>query len=162
MNPFQFEIILQKISAKHVSFILVGGLAAVAHGMNTMTNDVDIFYDRTAQNITNLVSALKEAHPQLRTAGGSVPFLFDEKSFVNTLNFTLDTDWGPVDLLGELLGVKDFQSVKQNSKTMTVFGVEIQVISLDDLIACKKAAGRTKDKLHLLELEALREIAEKK
>lgn len=41
---------------------------------------------------------------------------------------------------------------------MDFYGLEVDVISLDDLIRAKRAAGRTKDKLHLLELEAIREI----
>jgi hypothetical protein len=71
------------------------------------------------------------------------------------LNFTLDTDLGPLDLLGEVSGVGGYEPAHRNAVVKTAFGVECAVLSLPDLIAAKRAAGREKDKEALLEIEAL-------
>jgi len=60
-------------------------------------------------------------------------------------------------LLGEIAGVGDFEAAQITSITLELFGVKCLVLSLDKLIESKRAAGRTKDKLILPELEALRE-----
>jgi hypothetical protein len=61
-------------------------------------------------------------------------------------------------LLGEVSGIGDFDKVLTLSSGMEMYGQNVQVLSVDGLIAAKKAAGRTKDKLHLLELEELKRI----
>ena len=46
-----------------VDCILVGGLAATAHGASRLTQDVDFVYSRAADNIARLVAALKPHAP---------------------------------------------------------------------------------------------------
>ena len=74
------------------------------------------------------------------------------------MNFTLTTDWGDLDLLGEVTGIGGYKEVKTFSSNLTLFGLECAVLSLDGLIQSKRAAGRAKDLLTLPEIEALREI----
>lgn len=76
-------------------------------------------------------------------------------------NFTLTTDIGDIDLLGEVTGVGSYPDAFAASVVMPLYGIECRVLTLDSLIAAKRAAGRTKDLLALPELEALREVAEK-
>jgi hypothetical protein len=63
--------------------------------------------------------------------------------------------------LGELTGLGGYEQAREQSVVMSLFGMTCLVLSLDALIATKRAAGRTKDLLLLPELEALREVAEK-
>lgn len=158
MTTLLFKNLLESLFQQRVKFVLVGGLAAIAHGMNYITNDVDICYDRSATNLTALVKALQPAKPKLRTVSGPVDFLFDEKTLKNGMNFTLDTDWGPVDLLAELIGVGVYNDLLKGSLKVDFYGFVVNTISLNDLIRAKEIAGRTKDQLHLLELRAIQKI----
>jgi hypothetical protein len=74
------------------------------------------------------------------------------------LNFTLHTDLGDVDLLGELVGVGSYEQARAVSNGVNLFGFECAVLTLEGLIASKRAAGRAKDLLVIPELEALLQI----
>ena len=76
------------------------------------------------------------------------------------LNFTLTTDVGDIDLMGEVAGVGDYAAALAASERVELFGATFDVLTLDALIASKRAAGRPKDLLVLPELEALREATE--
>lgn len=156
-KTLDLEKILGALDREKVKFLLVGGMAAIGHGMNYATTDVDFCYQRGEKNLQAIVRALETVHPQLRVPGGSLPFLFDAKSLSNGLNFTLDTDWGWIDLLGELEGVGNYETLLPRSVKFEFYGVMVDTIGLDDLIRAKETAGRTKDKLHLLELNKIKE-----
>lgn len=72
------------------------------------------------------------------------------------LNFTLTTDLGPLDLLGEVAGGGRYDDLKTHSIEAEVFGVKCRVLDLETLIATKRAAGRPKDFEAIAELELLR------
>ena len=96
--------------------------------------------------------------PYLRGAPADCPSDSDAPTLQAGLNFTLDTDSGDLDLLGEVSGVGDYDQALARSQEGEMFGRRSAVLSLDDLIAAKKAAGRNKDHGHLLELEALKKL----
>lgn len=162
MPILQFEKIVQSLRDENVNYVLVGGMAAIGHGMNYITNDVDICYDRNNSNIKSLVHALSNSSPKLRTREGAIPFLFDELTIKKGLNFTLDTNWGPIDLLGELKDIGGYQELIVHAEEMEFYHVSVKVISLDDLIRAKEKAGRPKDQHHLMELKAIKKIKESK
>jgi hypothetical protein len=54
-----FGGLLRALASAHVDFILVGGLAAAAHGAARATYDVDVVYARTRDNLTRLVAACR-------------------------------------------------------------------------------------------------------
>jgi hypothetical protein len=141
-----------------VEFVLIGGAAMVAHGSAQGTQDIDICYDRSRENIRRLVRALEPYHPRLRGAPADVPFLFDERTIEHGLNFTLTTDLGDLDLLGEVTGLGPYTAVRAASETMLVYGKNCNILSLEGLIKTKRATGRPRDLLALPELEALREL----
>ncbi|HEY3305597.1 MAG TPA: hypothetical protein VGL70_18895 [Candidatus Binatia bacterium] len=74
------------------------------------------------------------------------------------MNFTLTTDLGDVDILGEVTGLGSYEKLLPVSEEMEVFGLGCKVLTLEGLIKAKKVAGRTKDLMLLPELEALLEI----
>jgi hypothetical protein len=96
--------------------------------------------------------------PKLRGAPADLPFILDERSFRFAKNFTLTIDLGDIDLLGDVPGVDSFESLLSRSVVMDLGGFEVRVASLDDLIAMKKAAGRIKDQIHIIELQALKKL----
>lgn len=156
----QVEQTLRALIEHQVDFVVIGGVAISAHGSSYLTFDLDLCYSRTLENLKRLAIALVSYHPRPRDFPTDPPFVWDEQTLQQATNFTLATDLGNIDLLGEVAGLGDYVRVQGQSIQMTLFDLACQVLSLDALIISKRAAGRTKDLLVLPELEALREIAE--
>jgi hypothetical protein len=73
------------------------------------------------------------------------------------LNFTLTTDAGAIDLLGEIAGGGRYEQLAPHTVEMALFGHPCLVLELSRLIQVKRAAGRPKDLDAIAELEALLE-----
>ena len=140
-----------------VEFVVIGGVAATVHGSAYVTYDLDICYDRDVENLARVVKALAPYHPRPRDMPDDLPFFWDERTLHRGLNFTLKTDLGDIDLLGEVAGIGTFEQALASSILVQLFGVECAVLSLEALIKAKRAADRPKDHLILPELEALLE-----
>jgi predicted nucleotidyltransferase len=157
-----FAKFIKILNDNRVEYVLIGGAAMVIHGSAYVTRDVDICYRRSKDNIRRLAAALRPLNPKLREAPESVPFQLDEATIQMGLNFTLKTDLGDIDLLGEVLPLGFYDSVLAASRSLEFMGLECQVLSLDGIIESKKLAGRRKDLMALPELEALRELKKAK
>ena len=150
--------LIEALDDQRVRFVLIGGLAVNVHGSARLTLDFDAVYARSPENLAAIVAALAPLGPQLRTAHGPVPFRWDTRALKSGLNFTLVTDAGSVDLLGEAAGVTSFEDLWANASEVPLYGRTVRVASIRDLIAMKKAAGRGKDLLDLHELEQLERL----
>lgn len=155
----RFDQLLPLLAGAGVRFIIVGGFAATLHGAARLTLDLDLIYARDRDNLTRLVGTLAPLHPYLRGAPPGLPFRWDEQTLRNGLNFTLLTDLGSLDLLGDIPGGRDYAELLPHSVEMEIFGVRVRCVSLDKLIQVKNAAGRAKDFEALAELLALRDGA---
>jgi hypothetical protein len=145
--------------ARHeVEFIIVGDVALYLYGSAYVTLVLDICYNRRRDNLERLAAALAPYHPRPRGLPPDLPFRWDEQTLQSGTNFTLTTDLGDIDLLGEVAGVGSYADALAASVIMTFYGIDCRMLSLDALIAAKRAAGRPKDLLALPELEALREV----
>ena len=152
-----FEVLLSSLQREGVSFVIVGGVAATLHGSARLTNDLDIVYERSNQNIANLVRALQPLNPYLRGAPAGLPFVLNAETMRRGLNFTLRTDAGDIDLLGEINGIGSFPSALAQSLEVSLFGATYRFLDLEALITSKRAAGRPKDFEVIAELETIRE-----
>jgi hypothetical protein len=152
-----FREILPLLVQHKVDFILIGGGAATVHGLSRTTFDVGVVYARDEANLQRLVSALEDHAPYLRGAPPGLPFRWDLATLKRGLNFTLTTDLGNLDLLGEVAGGGDFARLLPHTHQLTVFGITCPVVTLSMLIHLKRAAGRPKDIETIAQLEALRE-----
>ena len=99
-----FKAVLRTLAEGGVEFIVVGGVAATIHGSSRLTRDVDVVYRRTASNIARLAATLTPYQPYLRGAPPRLPFRWDAATIERGLNFTLTTQLGSLDLLGEITG----------------------------------------------------------
>jgi predicted nucleotidyltransferase len=140
-----------------VEFIVIGGGAAIAHGSARLTSDVDVVYSRTRDNIRRLCDTLKSHRPYLRGAPPNLPFKWEEETIHAGLNFTLTTDLGDLDLLGDVAGGGTYEELLSSSEVLTVFDVQCRFVTLERLIQLKRAAGRPKDLEAIAELQALLE-----
>jgi len=150
-----FKRIFGLLTDADVEFVLIGGLSVIAHGHQRATLDVDICYARTPKNIARLAAALAPVHPRLRGAPAELKFPWDAQTLANGLNFTLVTDLGDLDLLGEVAGLGSYEDIALSAIEIALFGCQVAMLNLDQLIRSKAAAGRVKD---LLDLEALRKL----
>jgi predicted nucleotidyltransferase len=156
-----YAALLPVLSAAGVEFIVIGGVAAIAHGSARSTLDLDVVYRRSSENIARVVSALRPYNPYLRGAPAGLPFAFDVHTIRAGLNFTLVTTLGDIDLLGEVCGGGNYETLLPESMTMEVYGYRCRCLTLQKLIDVKRAAGRPKDFEAIAELEVIREEIER-
>lgn len=162
---FDPQLALRTLHRFEVDFVLVGGLAAVAHGSSLITGDVDITPDRNGANLQRLAAALSSLNARLRTEGepDNVPFPLDAAFLAaqpHMLN--LVTDAGDLDLTFTPSGHPGgFTELAPRAVTVTLVDeADTAVAALDDIIASKRAADRDKDRAALPYLEALRDEIE--
>lgn len=152
-----FQRIIPNLVDHGVEFILVGGIAAIAHGSARATYDVDVVYARRKANLERLVASLSHLSPYLRGAPPGLPFRWDYRTVQAGLNFTLTTSQGDLDLLGEVAGGGTYEQLLPHTLEMEMLGVKLRVVTLERLIQLKRAAGRPKDLEALAELTAILE-----
>lgn len=146
-----------------VEFIIIGGVAAIVLGVPSITNDFDVCYRRTKENMDRLATALRELDARLRGFDPSLPFILDGATLRNGDTFTFETTFGPFDCLGNPSGTTGYADlVRAASKMDFGNGVHALVCSLDDLIRMKRAAGRPKDLNTIEQLMGLKQVLEEK
>ncbi len=140
-----------------VTYVLIGGLAAVYHGSPFPTEDADITPEVDKTNLTHLAAALTELNARIRTDAepDGLPFTCDADSLarVNILNLT--TDAGDLDITLEPAGTRGYPDLSRDATDAQLYGVTVPVASLADVIRSKQAANRPKDQRVL---PTLREI----
>ena len=149
--------LLEVLDRHRVSYVLIGGLAAVYHGSPFPTEDADITPDADATNLARLAAALTELNARIRSDAdpAGVRFACDADSLaaVNILNLT--TDAGDLDITLEPAGTRGYVDLRRDATEAQLYGVTVQVASLADVIRSKQAANRPKDQRVL---PTLREI----
>lgn len=140
--------------ARHgVRGIIIGGMSAVLQGAPIHTVDVDIVHARTPENLDRLMDALAELQAVYRHQHGRR--LHARRDILAGPGHNLlQTRFGGLDLLGELGPGVDYDDLRVDAITMTLAAGPIEVLSLERVIALKRAAGRVKDVRVLPELEA--------
>ena len=129
-----FARLLGALVSASVDFIVIGGMAATAHGSAHVTVDLDVVYSRAPDNVTRLCAALAPLSPYLRGAPPGLPFRFDEATVRSGLNFTLVTSAGDLDLLGEAAGGGTYEALDTHTETRTVFGLPVRFVDLETLL----------------------------
>ncbi len=97
-----FETLIRLLVKHNIDFIIIGGAAATTHGSARLTEDLDVVYGRTPDNIAKLAACLAPYKPYLRGSPPGLPFQLDAQTIQGGLNFTLTTDLGDLDLFGEI------------------------------------------------------------
>lgn len=155
------EQLLKALVDSHAKFIIVGAYAAIMQGSTLRTDDLDLCYERTPDNYKKIIRAITPFRPRLRGVPENLKAPFDEQSLAQGTNFTLTTDLGSLDLLGEMSGVGGYQQIIADARQIDLGSVICQVASLDTIIRSKEAADRPKDRATLPGLKALRMIQQR-
>ena len=147
------KTLLRSLRDNRVLFLVVGAWAIPAYGRPRMTNDVDVFIKPTRGNAKRTIKALQAIG--YAAAQDAPPELFLKKK-VLFRQYILQVDIHPF-----VKGVS-FARAWKNRKATTINGCRVFVPSLNDLIAMKKAAGRSKDKEDIKELSLIKKKIESK
>ncbi len=151
---------LECLHRHEVEFVLIGGVAAVAHGSPLATFDTDITPLRSPDNLERLAAALRELNARIRTSAEPVVFPIDGSFLAaqpHMLNLT--TDAGDLDLAFTPSGFPEgFTQLRAGAVEVSLLeGRVTAVASLSDVIDSKVAADRDKDRAALPYLRALLE-----
>ena len=138
-----------------VEFVLVGGYAAVAHGVTLVTQDVDICCRFSKENLFRLQAVLWGLHPRHRMTPQKLPLELTDELCARLKNLYLETDLCLLDCLSEVKGVGDFGTVLGHSIEVAFPGGTFRVLDLATLIAAKEAMDRPQDRLALTQLRAI-------
>lgn len=155
---FRPDRLFGRLGDGRVDYVVVGGVAAQAHGSSQFTGDLDICYSADEANLERLGRTLLDLGARLRGVAEDVPFVPDGRTLRRTQILTLDTSDGPLDLLVDPSGSPGYAALSERALRVEWAGTTIKVASLDDLIAMKRAAGRPKDLLAVEELEAIKRL----
>ena len=148
----ELDRIVDLLVDAEVEFIVVGGLACVLQGAPIVTHDVDIVHRRDPDNVAKLIAALQTAGAHYRHQHGRViEPRADALSGPGHNLFT--TQLGAIDALGALDG-HDYGALLPDAVTIDYRGRPLTVLSLERVVALKRAAARPKDLRVLPELEA--------
>ena len=146
------------LSEHEVRYLLVGGAALELHGSSYVTQDVDVVYERSPENVRRLVLALAPFEPRCRVQGepGGLPMRWHERTILNGDNFMLTTTVGDLDLLGIVApGWRYEELVERFGARYEVEGLAVDMLTLEGLSETKRAADRPKDHIAIPEIEAM-------
>jgi predicted nucleotidyltransferase len=141
-----YKEMLQCLSEENVRFLLVGAYAVAAYGYPRATKDIDIFVQAAPENASNIMRALSRF-------GAPLSGISESDFSTEGIVFQIGNNPRRIDILTRISGV-DFQQAYDRRKHVMVEGVDVPIISLEDLIANKRATGRAQDLADVERLEA--------
>lgn len=149
--------LVRRLIAGRVEFVLVGGFAAVAHGVTLVTRDVDVCCRFDEANLMRIQKAVADLHPVHRSRPDLLLALTPDQC-ANLKNLYLKTDLGALDCLGEVLGVGGYDDVAGHSIEVELPGGKCRVLDIDALIRAKEAMGREHDKITVEQLKEIKKL----
>ena len=143
-----FRDLLAEFDRSGVEAVLVGGYAVAFHGHPRSTKDLDLVLRGSSANLARAAAALARF--------GAPRVVVDALAAMTEVDVVwLGQDPGRIDLLRTIDGVSS-DDLFARAETSVIDGVSLRVISLDDLITNKRAAGRPQD---LVDIQRLQEVS---
>ena len=143
----------RRLVEAQVEFVLIGGFAAVAHGVTLVTRDVRICCRFTEPNLMRIQQAFADLHAVHRLRP-DLPLELTAEQCASLQNLYLKTDLGVVDL-SNVLGLGDFEIVlKQSIELELPFG-HCRVLGIDALIRAKETMNRDHDRIAAKQLREI-------
>lgn len=143
-----FKDLLRLLKSKNVKYLLIGGYAVIAHGHPRFTNDLDVVIASDKDNVKLVLQILKEFGFPLPAQD---PFS-EPKSIVR-----LGVEPVKIEILNYLEGL-NFADAYARRQTSPTEDIEIDLISLEDLLINKTVVGRDKDLLDVKELRRINNL----
>jgi len=141
----RLQDVFRSFQRHEVRYVVLGGVASVLYGVPRVTFDLDVLIEPTVENAERLLAALLEA-------GFGTAAMTDAQDVV-AHEITVFNDRVRIDVQTRTPGIR-FKDAWSRRKVVTYEGQDFFIVSRDDLIASKRAAGRQIDleDVRLLEL----------
>ena len=141
-----YQDMIMLFNEHKVRYLVAGAYAMAVCGYARSTYDIDLWIDKSEENVEKVLLALDEF---------GVPFLIDKEDLSKDAN-VIQIGNAPIriDLLTDIDGV-DFNEAYQNRVIHDFGDLEAPVLELNDIMKNKIASGRAKDKIDLLALRKL-------
>ena len=154
MDYFEdYRDMLQLFNKYDVKYLVIGAYAMGNYGYSRYTLDIDLWIEKSISNAQKIQKAFNDF---------PIPYEITVEELMRE-NFVLQIGIEPmrIDVLTDIDGV-EFLDAWNNKTNNSLFGEEINFISLQHLIKNKKATNRKKDKYDVIELENIEQIEDRK
>ena len=164
--PVMFEAVFSALNARGVRYLIAGGVAVILHGYVRLTLDLDLVVDLDRGQARGAVEALIGLGLVPRAPVDPLSFADPEarSSWIRERGMQVLTMQDPDDptLVVDLFvnPPADFEQLWERAQDVDLDTTAVKVVSLDDLLAMKRQAGRPKDLLDVSELERIRDLQE--
>ena len=149
----QLGAVASLLNQHRIDAVLIGCAAAALQGAPVTTEDFDFYFRPTPRNVRKLEELAKTLDTTLRQPHYPLSKMY---------RITSPQIGVQVDLMGSVMGVRSFESVRSRATKTYIDDAPISVASLRDVIAMKRAANRPKDRAVMPVLEdTLREAQAK-
>jgi hypothetical protein len=128
-RPLDIGELISVLAGHDVDFVVIGGVAAQVHGHRRTTMDLDLTPDPDPENLRRLSAALSELEASPLDSGEEVLF----------------TRHSQIHIFKEPKGARPFDEMRERALVVDLDGTNVAIVSLDDLIRMKRAAGRPGD-----------------
>jgi hypothetical protein len=146
-----FKEFIELLNAHEVKYLVIGGYAVNYHGYIRFTGDIDIWVWMDRNNIQKLLAVIREF--------GFLSLKLQESDFLspkNVIQFGVEPD--RIDILVDIEGL-GFPECYERRETENKDDLLISIISFDDLVKAKEAAGRPQD---IADISRIKKVREKK
>ncbi len=162
--PAMFEAVFKALNDSGVRYLVAGGVAVVLHGYVRITVDLDLVVDLAQKEAAAAVRALTDLGLTPRLPVDPALFAEPEQrtAWIRDKGMTVFTFHDPnnplllIDIFVDPPG--NFEDLYGRAKDIALETTTVKIVSLDDLIAMKRQAGRPKDLIDVAELEQIREL----
>ncbi|MBK6672894.1 MAG: nucleotidyltransferase [Proteobacteria bacterium] len=127
---------------------MIGAYAVAAYGFPRATKDIDILVGPSPDNASSVMKALARF-------GAPLDGVSAEDFSTEGIVFQIGNSPRRIDILTRISGV-EFQQAYERRQVVELEGIQVPVISLEDLIANKRATGRLQDLADVERLESVR------
>jgi hypothetical protein len=149
--------ILDRLVENRVECVLVGGYAAMIHGVSLVTKDIDVCTHFSRENLERIYAAVADLHPYHFLTPQPLP-LEIPPGFENRINnLYIGTDVGRLDCLGDVAGIGNYAAALDQSITIQLPSGSVRMLSRRAMIKAKSVLDRPQDKIAVLQLLAIEE-----
>ena len=155
------QAILAALNAARVRYLVVGGVAVVLHGHLRTTMDLDLVIELESRNVRLALEALDSLglQPIVPVPMTAFADATTRESWIQEKNMIVFSLWHPskptmkIDIF--VSEPFDFETAYERAIRVDLGPAEATVVSLEDLIALKREAGRPQD---LADIESLSQL----
>lgn len=151
--------LLEALNRHHVAYVLIGGVAARAHGATLRTGDLDICPQDSEANAERLAEALIELDAKVYVDDATPTLAAPlDAAFVRGQEIpNLISRFGRLAVIWHPAGVSGYDELAAGARTARLRGIPVAIADLDVLIVIEAATGRPKDREWLTQLRFIRD-----